>query len=335
MTSEFASELTELIGGLATDVADPGDGRISPLWAQVCELGLAGIGIGEDKGGSGGCVGDLMVVVRELARAGIGTAIVEASTAAYATGAVPGDGFDTIVDGCAVAAADRAISASFSHVPYIDQADRLVVVTASSTLIVPLSQPGVHINPALDIAGQPGGSVHLDGASCVPVSEGPSAVEITDRLALARSCALFGIAWGAYEMTRSYVAEREQFGSPLIKIPAVATALAQMAVRIRFARSAVDRATSLYADSDTLPVHRSSAVSAARITTADAATWVARSAHQLHGAVGVTHEYGLHRYTTKLWAWRDADTCQRSYCARLGARVRSEREKVLWDVLSA
>jgi acyl-CoA dehydrogenase len=333
--SEFARELTDLIGGLAADADEEADGAISSRWAQVRELGLAGIGIAEEAGGSGGGVDDLMLVIRELARTDIGTPIVEVSSAAYATGSAPRDGFDTIVVCEEVLAAEVAITASFPLVPYADTADRLVVVTASSTLIVPLSQSDVHVNPVTDIAGQPCGSVDLDGASFAPVSEGPTAVEITDRLALARSSALLGSARGAYDLTRRHVTEREQFGAPLIKIPAVSTALAQMAVRIRFAQSAVDRATSLCACPDTLPVRRSGAVSAARITTADTATLVARSAHQLHGAVGVTHEYGLHHYTTKLWAWRDADMSQRAHCARLGARVRSEDEAALWDTISA
>ena len=98
--------------------------------------------------------------------------------------------------------------------------------------------------------------------------------------------------------------EREQFGAPLIKIPAVSTTLAQMAVRIEFAQSAVDRATTVCADDKTPALQRFGAVSAARIGTANTATLVARSSHQLHGAVGITAEYGLHRYTSKLWALR-------------------------------
>jgi acyl-CoA dehydrogenase len=333
--SEFARELTELIEGLAAGADEPNEGQISPLWTQVCELGLTGVGISEDAGGSGGGIDDFMVVVRELARAGIGTPIVEASIAAYATSTAPRDGFDTIVIGDEVRTEDGAITTRFPHVPYVEMANRLVIVTASSTLVVLLSQPSVHISQASDIAGQPCGSVDLDGAFCVAVSDGPAVVEITDRLALARSSALLGSAWGAYEITRRYVAEREQFGAPLIKIPAVSTTLAKMAVGIRSAQHAVDRATSLCADAESVELRRSSAISAARIATADTATLVARCAHQLNGAVGVTQEYDLHRYTTRLWAWRDADTPQRTHCARLGARVRAEGETVLWDVISA
>ncbi len=164
---------------------------------------------------------------------------------------------------------------------------------------------------------------------------GPTVAQIGDRLALARSAALLGSAWAAYELTRSYVLQREQFGAPLVKIPAVSSALAQMTVRTRFAQSALDRATAACAATDVPDTHRFGAVSAARIGAAAAATLVARTSHQLHGAVGITAEYDLHRHTSTLWALRDADQSEFDYCRRLGARVRDEGEIELWESISA
>jgi acyl-CoA dehydrogenase len=108
-----------------------------------------------------------------------------------------------------------------------------------------------------------------------------------------------------------------------------------MAVRIRHARSAIDRAVEVCTDGDTTPLRRFAAVASARVTTAGLATLVAQSTHQLHGAVGVTREYGLHRYTTMLWALRDADESERMLSGRLGDKVRSAGEAALWDQISA
>lgn len=329
--SEFARELTDLIGNLAADAADT-----DSVWGQVCELGLAGIGMPEDNGGSGGSLADLMVVVRELARAGLNTPIVEASTTSYAVdAAVAGDGFDTIVVTPDLDATSKAITANFIQVPFADQAERLVIVTASSIVTVALAGESVTVESGHDIAGLPEARVTLAGASVEPVSGGPGAVQVIDRLALARSAALLGTAWGAYELTRKYVMEREQFGAPLVKIPAVSSTLAQMVVRTRFAQSALDRATAACADASTPELQRFGAVSAARISAATTATLVARTSHQLHGAVGITAEYDLHRYTSKLWALRDADQTESAYSSRLGARVRDEGEIELWESISA
>jgi acyl-CoA dehydrogenase len=328
--SEFARELTDLIRNLAADAGDTGS-----VWGQVCELGLAGIGMPEDKGGSGGSLADLVVVVRELARAGLSTPIVEASTSSYAVDAAAGESFETIVVAPDLDVSSNAVTANLTQVPFADRATGLVIVTASSVVTVPLAGESVTVEPSHDIADLPDARVNLAGASVAHISGGPGAAQVIDRLALTRSAALLGTAWGAYELTRKYVMEREQFGAPLVKIPAVSTTLAQMAVRTRFAQSALDRATAACADAHTPELHRFGAVSAARISAATAATLVARTSHQLHGAVGITAEYDLHRYTSKLWALRDADESEFAYCGRLGARVREKGEIELWDSISA
>ena len=328
--SEFARELADLIRNLAADAGDTGS-----VWGQVCELGLAGIGMPEDKGGSGGSLADLVVVVRELARAGLSTPIVEASTSSYAVDAAAGESFETIVVAPDLDVSSNAVTANLTQVPFADRATGLVIVTASSVVTVPLAGESVTVEPSHDIADLPDARVNLAGASVAHISRGPGAAQVIDRLALTRSAALLGTAWGAYELTRKYVMEREQFGAPLVKIPAVSTTLAQMAVRTRFAQSALDRATAACADAHTPALHRFGAVSAARISAATAATLVARTSHQLHGAVGITAEYDLHRYTSKLWALRDADQSEFAYCRRLGARVREEGEIQLWENISA
>lgn len=328
--SEFARELADLIRNVAADAGDTGS-----VWGQVCELGLAGIGMPEDKGGSGGSLADLVVVVRELARAGLSTPIVEASTSSYAVDAAAGESFETIVVAPDLDVSSNAVTANLTQVPFADRATGLVIVTASSVVTVPLAGESVTVEPSHDIADLPDSRVNLAGTSVTHISGGPGAAQVIDRLALTRSAALLGTAWGAYELTRRYVMEREQFGAPLVKIPAVSTALAQMAVRTRFAQSALDRATASCADAHTPELRRFGAVSAARISAATAATLVARTSHQLHGAVGITAEYDLHRYTSKLWALRDADQSEFAYCRQLGARVRSEGEIQLWENISA
>jgi acyl-CoA dehydrogenase len=330
--SEFARELTDLIESLADGAREKaGD----DVWARVCDLGLAGIGVPEEEGGSGGSLADLIVVIRELARAGLSTPIVEASTAGYAVGAAPGASFDTIVVMPDVDVVSDTVSTSFAQVPFADTASGLVMVATSSVVTVPLAGESVTVEPGHDIAGVPYGSVRLDEASVSRTAGEPTALAVLDRLALTRSAGLVGNAWGAYDLTRSYVTQREQFDAPLIKIPAVSTALAQMAVRIRFAESALDRATAVCADPDAPALRRFGAVSAARVSAATTATLVARSSHQLHGAVGITAEYGLHGYTSTLWALRDADESQFVYCRGLGAKVRAAGEVDLWEYVSA
>jgi acyl-CoA dehydrogenase len=332
--SEFARELTDLIRNLAEEIEAPPDGRMSPLWSQIQELGLTAIGIAEEAGGSGGGFDDLVVAIRELAREGIATPIVEASSAAFAIGVPPQGTFDTIVVNRVVNLAAPTLTADLGSVPFAAEAGRVVIIGDSDIAAVPLLQDGVDIKESSDVAGHPAGHVRLDQASHQPLTPPPDADAVIERLSLARSAALLGSACGAYDLTRHYVTDRQQFGAALIKIPAVSAALAQMAVRIRNAQSALDRAISVCIG-DAPPLRRFAAVGSARIATAGMATQVARTAHQLHGAVGVTREYGLHRHTRNLWAWRDADESERMWSSRFGAVVLSVGEATLWDQISA
>ncbi len=331
--SENSRELTELIRDLAKDHEDPAAGELPAVWHQIQELGLVTIGLPEEAGGSGGETGDLLVVIRELGRAGIGTPVVEASTAAFAIGPPRSGAFDTVV---MAGAGDpsAAAAAELGMVAFGGLADRVVVIGESAVVPAALEPAGSDIEVTTDLAGLPAAWIRVKPAQyglAAPVE--PDLV--AERLMLARTAAIVGAACGAYELTRDYVTHREQFGAPLIKFPAVATALARMAVAIGNAEAGLDRALAVCDASERPRLRRFGAAAAARVAAASMATLVASTAHQLHGAVGVTAEYGLHRYTRKLWAWRDADLAERAVSARLGARTRTVDEALLWDELLA
>ncbi|MBB3748396.1 acyl-CoA dehydrogenase [Mycolicibacterium sp. BK634] len=320
--SEFADELTDLVRDLAKDAVPAVDGQLPGVWSKVQELGLTGIGIAEEAGGSGGELSDLLVVIRELARAGLDTPIVEAAVAAFAVGPADDGLFDTVT-----VSADSGLGI----VTFAPSARRVVVVGESDVAVFELADADV--DPVVDIAGRPAGRVRLADAPCTHPGITPDAV--MERLVLARSASLIGACWGAYEMTKQYVMERYQFGAPLIKISAVSTSLAHMVVGIRTAESALRRALATSCDPGATDLRRLGAVASARIAAAQSATAVARTAHQLHGAVGITTEYGLHRYTRTLWAQRDADQSELRWCARLGAAALAADEAALWEQLTA
>lgn len=327
--SEMHRELTDLIGGLAPEL----HGRAPrDQWARLSALGLTGIALAEADGGSGGELADLLHVIAELSRHGVVTPIVEGSTAVLATGRLVDDEFGTValVDGDVLTEPSSRITAS--AVPYAEEAALLVVgddvASASFDASLLTIREGDEANPA----GQSLHHVSVDGAAATRLET--SGAALRTRLRLARAAALLGSARGAYDLTKRYVVQREQFGAPLIKIPAVAAALADMAIQTRFGESALRRALAIVG-APTSPLLQTTAAASARITAAGVATRVARTAHQLHGAVGVTLEYDLHRYSEALWSWRDADEHEDVVSERLGALARTNDEAAWWDEMTA
>jgi hypothetical protein len=55
----------------------------------------------------------------------------------------------------------------------------------------------------------------------------------------------------------------------------------------------------------------------------------------VHGAIGFSTEHPLHRYTRRLWAWRDDYGSETAWAARLGAHVAARGADALWPMLAA
>jgi acyl-CoA dehydrogenase len=314
-------ELSDLIADIAAGHTEPPPGELPSCWPVLVELGLPLVGIEEERGGSGGSVTDLAVLVRALGRHAISTPLIESAAANWVmahargeadAGSAPEPGLRTITAG--------------QTAGWARHADEIVLYRAGLALLADTGAPGVTVEPRLNVAGEPVDAVLTDAAAGVPLNGAPPAEAVRARLGLLRAAALAGAVEGAYELTRAHVITREQFGKPLVRIPAVASNLAIVKAAVIQCDAALTRAC------DRVSL---ASVAAARIIAGRAATQTARIAHQLHGAIGVTEEYRLHRFTKRLWAWRDAGTSEHEWSVLLGDLAATVGEPAFWDDLTA
>jgi acyl-CoA dehydrogenase len=98
-------------------------------------------------------------------------------------------------------------------------------------------------------------------------------------------------------MTTQYAMDRTQFGRPIGKFQAVQQSLAVLA-----GQTAAAGAAAAMAAEETI---RLLPVAVAKARCGEAAGIGAAIAHQVHGAIGFTHEHALHFLTKRLWSWRD------------------------------
>src|SRR4029077_13419068 len=78
------------------------------------------------------------------------------------------------------------------------------------------------------------------------------------------------------------------------------------------------------------------AVATAKARVGEAAGKVAEICHQVHGAIGFTHEHPLHFATRRLWSWRDEfghETYWQERIGRLGCEAGCEALRA-WLLLS-
>jgi acyl-CoA dehydrogenase len=316
------------------DVAEVGRER---LWPTVVELGWPLVGIPEDRGGAGGELADLLTLAGSVGRHGAAVPLLEQALATWiltqagedaptelVTVACPLDGVLDVTDGTA--------SGSLRGVPWATDAVAVLAATADGRIVrLESSAEGVRREDGSNLAGEPRSDLTVDGASVTVLDGAPDVDLVVRRGALLSTAAIVGALEGAYELTRVYVGEREQFDRPLARFQVVSSALADMSSQVSVARSALDAAV----DDVDGAAPSELAVTLARVTVVDVVKPVGEHAHHLHGAMGITREYPLHRATRRLWSWRDEWGSERSWRRRLGRRVVAGGVDAFWDEVTA
>ncbi|GLY47471.1 putative acyl-CoA dehydrogenase FadE [Lentzea sp. NBRC 102530] len=139
---------------------------------------------------------------------------------------------------------------------------------------------------------------HLVGLSPGPViATGVPTARAFDLGVLTCSAQLLGLGRAVLEMTTAYVKARHQFGQPIGRFQAVKHHLANVLIGLELARPLVRGAAVTLTTRD---------VSAAKVATSDAAWQAARTALQVHGAIGYTAEHELGRFLLQTRALRTA-----------------------------
>ncbi|MFH8465670.1 acyl-CoA dehydrogenase family protein [Streptomyces sp. NPDC017991] len=114
---------------------------------------------------------------------------------------------------------------------------------------------------------------------------------------LATAAQALGVGLALLDRTVAYVKQRSQFGVPVGSFQAVRHRLADAKIALEFARPLVFGAALSMTPAD---------VAAAKVAACEAAYATARTALQLHGAIGYTAEYDLSLWLTKARALRSA-----------------------------
>jgi acyl-CoA dehydrogenase len=218
------------------------------------------------------------------------------------------------------------------RVPWGAVADRVIAIatTTSGPAVVALPK-AASVATGWNLASEPRDTLHYDDVAVPDDAVAPTEFHTEALLlrgALLRSASMAGAMQRAFEMTRDYAQEREQFGRPVASHQAVQQHLALMAQEAACATMAVEAAVAGGEVPDPL------AVATAKATAGRAAAVVTARAHQVHGAIGVTHEYDLHWLTRRLWAWQDEFRPARYWASRIGAVALARGPEKLWATIS-
>lgn len=302
-------------------------------WRHLEESGLTRLDSAADSGGG---AREVAVILRALARYAVSVPLAEtdmlACWLADAAGLrVPPTGPLTIAVGPATRSGGR-ITAQVSAAPYAADAAAIVLALQDAgRLLVAVREPdGLSITRGHNAGGEPRDTVSVDedyGAFTF-VDAGD---ELMRRGAWSRCVQIIGALDAAVEFSVAHTRDREQFGRPLSAFQAVQHTLATMAGEVERARAATSLAVAAAADFGFTDPRTDYAITVAKVTLGQVVPAVVTSAHQVHGAIGVTIEHRLWLATMRARGWVEEFGDTAHYARRLGRLALSGADP--WDIV--
>jgi alkylation response protein AidB-like acyl-CoA dehydrogenase len=314
--------------------ADPGFDE--KTWARLAEMGLLGLPFAEADGGMGAGPIEVAIVAEEIGRvlapepfietvvlagglvAAVGTpeqrgellgAISEGTTITVFAHAEPGTRWSPTAEGVTATQSGDGwtLTGVKEPVPSGARADVLVVSAVidgggTGLFLVQGDASGLTRTGYRTTDGTRAANVRFEGTAAVVLGSGGDQTAAIER-ALAEARIAYGHeAIGAMDTalrtTAGYLKTRKQFGVTLNKFQALTFRAADMYVSLELARSLALWASMVQeAGGDVVQ-----AADRARLQVSRAGRHIGKEAIQLHGGIGVTAEYSVGHYTSRLTA---------------------------------
>jgi alkylation response protein AidB-like acyl-CoA dehydrogenase len=297
-------------------------GRDNALWGQLAELGLTGMTVPEEHGGLGMSELDFVLLAQEcgyvaLAEPLVHTVMVAVPLLQDIGGELAAQWLPKVASGESrvVVGLQQNLLVEDAHV-----ADLLLLQQDDALFAVTPDQFTLRHNESID----PSRKLYAVemSSSVSPVATGEEAAALIavtlNRGALGCAAQALGLAQRMIDISVQYTSERQQFGKPIGSFQAVKHHMANVAVRLEYAKAPTHRAAYAIAQGQEVAAH---AVSHAKLAACEAANLAAKNSVQVHGAMGYTWEVDLHIFMKKAWAlantWGDAGF----HKTRVGERI--------------
>lgn len=347
MLVDTAERLFEAHCDKATLIAAETGDWPSKLWGAVEEAGLPLALVPEDAGGVGLEVPDALAALRVSARHAAPIPLAETLLASWLlSGAglpVPGGPLTVAPvatgDGLTIAKAGAGyrLEGLARRVPFARHARHVVVLAdqEGANAVAVVEQARCAVQGGANIAREPRDTIAFSlDLPADAVAPAPATLRVDDLKAFGaamRTVQIAGALARVLDLTVRYAGERSQFGRPIGKFQAIQHAIATLAAHSAAATAAADMAAEA-AGNGMEPL----LIGAAKIRAGEAASTGAAIAHQVHGAIGFTHEHTLHFSTKRLWSWRDEFGRESDWSLLLGRAALTAGPQKLWaDLVTA
>jgi alkylation response protein AidB-like acyl-CoA dehydrogenase len=287
------------------------------LWRKLAGAGVTALAVPERWGGAGAGPLDIAVACEELGHHALPGPVAE--SVAVVPWLIAAIGDETLAGRWLPGLAAGEVIATLALPPwrpYAADADAAGLVLLAEGDALWLAEPGARhgsVDPARSLFEAGGRQLLARGPAVAGVIA--QAMEVG---ALACAAQLLGAGRAMLAASVRHAGQRIQFGQPVGAFQAVKHQLADVAIGLEFAGPLLDEAAAALA-ADGASVARD--VSAAMVACTGAARRAARTALQVHGAIGYTEEHDLHLWLAKVRALAGAWGSQAEHRARVMASL--------------
>ncbi|MCP4036050.1 MAG: acyl-CoA/acyl-ACP dehydrogenase, partial [bacterium] len=284
---------------------DTETGRSPEFWAKLAEVGVPGLLVPDEHGGLAMDEVDMVLVLEETGRAATAEPVIH--TACVGARLLEESGNDAIANKWLpkVAEGSAILAVQHDQSPFVCDAhvaDLLLLSSGDAVHAVARADVQLTAQATNDPAKRLS-SVEWTPSASTLLADGDKGRELQaaafDRGVLAAAAQLLGVCQQLSEMAVDYATQRKQFGVPIGSFQAVKHVLASEKVNTEYARTLVYRAA--YSVAHALP-SRAADVSMAKLSIAENAVSLAKTALQVHGALGYTWEQDLHVWMRRAWS---------------------------------
>ena len=221
------------------------------------------------------------------------------------------------------------VSGKLERVPWGARAMGVVAIASGKLML--LDPHSANVTLGMNMANESRDSLALSGASPLAVGDVVDYETTLARCAAVRALQMAEAAARVLEISVEYAGQRKQFGKPIGGFQAIQHQLAAAAGEVASARVAAQQAYLALAAGQNVVF----ACAIAKARANEAAGNVARIGHQVHGAIGFTQEYQLHRFTRRIQSWRSEFGASAFWNRRLGELVLAEPNRSLWSIVTS
>ncbi|MGV0740384.1 acyl-CoA dehydrogenase family protein [Mycobacterium syngnathidarum] len=304
------------------------------LWQRLDSLGLVRLTGAEETGGSGASWLEAAELLSAAVRHGVRIPLAEHDLLACWLLDAVGLPVDDAARTVSVVPADGHAAVP---VPWAGDVDRVVVLWQDKDRyrLADLDTAELSLTTGTNLIGEPRDSVSVDtsGITGHPVSK-ELAIQLSRRSAMVRAIQVCAALDRAVALSIEHVASRVQFGRPLAKFQAIQNLISDAAAESALARSATEAALHSAIETDWTSAHLEFQIATARSCVGHAASVVTRNAHQVHGAIGTTHEHRLHEYTRAALAWRSEFGSVRFWDRQVAATAVEAGRSRVWALIA-